>query len=377
MILKNASYDKLSENIHRFQKKIIVYGAGMIGQVIVPYLAKEYKLCEYVEVFVDSDNRKKGKKIQIGNRPCEITTPEYLYKINSDYIILITNSKFYSIIQFLDGIKNLENIEGYIIPIMQMNELNCLEDISFFNNSREQLIPKKIHYCWFGENRPSPLLQKCIDSWKEYCPDYEIIEWNEKNYDVNKHIFTKEAYGNHKYGFVSDLARFDILYEQGGVYLDTDVMLIKSMDMLLHEEGFIGVEKWGNINSGGGCGFIPKHPIVKEIIEYRDEYPFILEDGSLNTETNGIYETKIFLDKGFKPNNKYQIIGNVSIYPSFVMHPYDYVSEILNERESTISIHLFNGGWLEKKEKKERSKTQQIYLNIIERICNGGKPQKQ
>ena len=104
------------------------------------------------------------------------------------------------------------------------------------------MIPKKIHYCWVGGNSKPPLVKKCIQSWKKYCPDYEIIEWNESNYDISKNIYMKQAYEAKKWAFVTDYMRLDIIYEHGGIYLDTDVELIKNIDDLLSNEAFAGIE---------------------------------------------------------------------------------------------------------------------------------------
>ncbi len=368
MILKNSDYQLLSEKIKKENKRIIIYGAGMMGQVIIPYLIEEYQLVEYVECFVDADIRKKDKEIYFFGKKYRIKSPDYLEDIDEKNVILISNSKFFQIINFLDGISNLDNIEGYIVPIMQIYELQKNKSIEIIRRKEEKLIEKKIHYCWFGKSELPKFLNECIETWKKYCPDYEIIEWNEENYNVNRHIYTKEAYENKKFGFVSDFARLDILYENGGIYLDTDVSLEKNLDELLYQEGFIGTEKWGNINSGGGCGFVKYHPMLKKMIDYREQFHFVLKDGTLNMETCGLYETKLFLEYGFKPNNRLQFINNVTIYPSYVNHPYDYMSCELQKKEATISVHHFYGSWMEKDDCLNRKNTQEQYQKIKKRM---------
>lgn len=368
MILKNNDYASLANDIKENAKRVMIYGAGMIGQIVVPYFVKAYNLYDYVDCFIDADKRKKGQKIYIDSREYEIKTPDYLETYRENQIILITNSKFFPILKFLDSIHSLDEAEGYIVPMMQIHEIDAAEPIHIERLSRESLIPQKIHYCWFGGKDLPEFLQKCIQSWRQVCPDYEIIEWNEKNYDVNRHRFTREAYEKKKYGFVTDMARLDILYENGGIYLDTDVTLLQSLDDCLYQNGFIGVEKWGNVNSGGGCGFIKNHPMVKKILDYRDQFSFILEDGSLNIETNGMYETRPFLEAGFKPNNTLQIIEGVTVYPSYVNHPYDYMSCEMLKKESTLSVHHFWGGWMEEDDRLNRMNTQEEYRKIVNRI---------
>lgn len=374
MLLNNCGYKEFAEKIKTKNKKIIVYGAGMIGRIVVPYLVKEHELYDNLVCFVDMDQRKWGCKIKICSREYEITNPDFLKTIDDSYVLLITNSKFISVINFLDSISSLSEVTGYIIPIMQTFNLEHSESIIIERKSANPLIPKRIHYCWFGGKELPACLQKCIESWKEKCPDYEIIEWNENNYDVNRHVFTKEAYENGKYGFVTDVVRLDILYENGGIYLDTDVTLMKSLDDLLYQDGFIGTEKWGNINSGGGCGFVAGHPMLKKMLDYRDQFHFVLEDGSLNMETNGLYETCTFLEEGFKPNNRLQSVGNVTVYPSYVNHPYDYMSCEIHKKAATVSVHHFYGGWMEDEDRLNRENTQNQYQDIVNRIKSGGRP---
>lgn len=368
MLLKNCGYKEFEKKIKDEKKKIVVYGAGMIGQIIVPYLVEEYGLYKNLACFVDMDQRKWGRKVKICGREYEITKADFVKTIDDSYVLLITNSEFIPIINFLDSISSLDEVTGYIVPIMQICELKDSESIIIQRNKKQAVIPKKIHYCWFGRKEMPVFLKECILSWSVLCPDYEIIKWNEDNYDVDKHNYTREAYEKGKYGFVSDMARIDILYENGGIYLDTDVTLMKSLDDLLYQDGFIGTEKWGNINSGGGCGFVAGHFMLKKILDYRDQFHFLLEDGSLNMETNGVYETKPFLEEGFKPNNHLQTVGNVTVYPSYINHPYDYMSREIHKKAETISIHHFCGGWMENEDHFNRENTQNQYQGIVNRI---------
>lgn len=368
MVLKNSKYSDFAEMLKREGEKIIIYGAGMIGQVVVPSILEQYGLENKVLFFVDRDVRKVGQRIKVGNVDYDIKSPDVLYEMKENIKILVTNSNFHPILEFLDSVSALEKTEVFLLPVMQLSELQKGESKSIKRMSKQPLIPKKIHYCWFSGNPIPNSLQKCMDSWREKCPDYEIICWNEKNYDVNKRRYTAEAYANQKYGFVSDVARWDILYEHGGIYLDTDVELCQTLDELLYQEAFVGTEKWGNINSGGGCGAIAHHPMIKKLLEERDDVVFVNEDGSFNLDTNGIYETKVFLEKGYTVNNKTQIINNVTVYSPQVFHPYDYVSCERNDIQDTISVHYFSGTWMDEKTIKNRVKTQEKYMEVLRRI---------
>ena len=130
------------------------------------------------------------------------------------------------------------------------------------------MIPKVIHYCWFGGKKIPLEFRRYMKSWRKFCPDYEIREWNESNFDVFAHPFTKSAYEAKAWAFVSDYARLKVVYEHGGIYLDTDVELLKSFDELLMEQGFAGMERPGVVALGLGFGAEPKHPLIKEFMEY-------------------------------------------------------------------------------------------------------------
>lgn len=368
MRLLNSRYSDLVKDVKQKNKKIVVYGAGMIGQVVVPYIIEKYELQEYVTCFVDMDKSKKGQKIKVGEFEYEIFRPDILRDEMKNLVILITNSKFYEVVEFLDSIEEIKNAEGYVIPMMQIYELQFVSASSIKRLSEVPLIPKKIHYCWFGGKELPKFLLECIESWKHLCPDYQIIEWNESNYDITKIPYVKEAYENRKYGFVTDVARLDILYEYGGIYMDTDVLLYKNLDELLYQPAFVGVEKWGNINTGGGVGAVAGHPMIKELLDYRKMFHFILEDGRLNIETNGLYETIPFVRHGMKVDNSMQIINGMTVYPWYIFHPYDYMSCEKRTEESTISMHCFYGGWMEEKELKSRSITQEKYNRIWRRM---------
>ena len=369
MRLRNTDYISLAKKIKENNNQVIVYGAGMIGQILVPYLVRKFNLYSNIDCFIDIDKRKKGQKVQIDNYAYEIKDPDYLKENKDNQLILITNSKYGRVLEFLDNVQTLETTEGYIVPIMQLHEIEKNDKCIIIERKfKTQLIPKKIHYCWFGRNPLPDSAKKCIESWRKFFPVYEIKEWNEDNYDINRHKFTEEAYENGKYGFVTDVARLDILYENGGIYLDTDVTLLKNLDNCLYQEGFIGTEKWGNINSGGGCGFMKGQSMLKRIIDYRENIQFIMLDGSFNLETNGVYETKPFLDAGFRPDNTLQEIEGVTIYPSYVNHPYDYMSCETNLNNATMSIHHFVGGWMEEEDRKNRRITQKEYKSIMNRI---------
>ena len=144
-------------------------------------------------------------------------------------------------------------------------------------------IPKVIHYCWFGRGKLPALAKKCIESWKKYCPDYEIICHNEDNFDISENIYAKEAYDAGKWAFVSDYVRLKVLYEEGGIYLDTDVEIIKPIDNLIKETGYMGFDDNGVVSTGLGFACEKGNELVKILLSDYDDISFVRPDGSYDT----------------------------------------------------------------------------------------------
>lgn len=219
------------------------------------------------------------------------------------------------------------------------------------------MIPKVINYCWFGRNPLPDSAIKCINSWKKFLPDYEIKEWNEDNFDVNIIPYTQEAYASKKYAFVSDYARFWILYHHGGLYFDTDVEVIKSMDHIIDEGAFMGIEKLNPsisnvdtesmVNPGLGLGAQPFHPLFKEIIEHYNILHWCDSYGNQLSGTVVHHTTKILQQHGFVQSNKKQSFEGVTIYPSDVFCPMDSTTGITTITNNTVSIHHYTCSWMD------------------------------
>jgi hypothetical protein len=210
------------------------------------------------------------------------------------------------------------------------------------------MIPKVIHYCWFGRNPLPQLALKCIESWKRFFPDYEIKEWNEDNFDVNMIIYTKEAYQVKKYAFVSDYARFWILYNYGGIYFDTDVEVIKSMDNILEKGAFMGCERnvGSVVNPGLGIACALGLGIYKELLDLYVNLHFIKEDGRLNLKTVVEYTTELLKKGGLENKIGIQKLQGLIIYPKEYFCPIDYETKKKTITNNTRTIHHFAGSWL-------------------------------
>ena len=218
------------------------------------------------------------------------------------------------------------------------------------------MIPKIIHYCWFGGNELPELAIKCLNSWKKHCKGYKIIEWNENNFDISKApLYVRQAYEAKKWAFVSDYVRLWALVNHGGVYMDTDVQVVKPLDKFLVCNAFSGFEDDIHISTGiMGCE--KDFPLFVEFLDYYNDALFLNSDGSFNTVTNVIIMTKICSGIGLEQNNKFQVIDGFALYPKDYFCPIDYSTGLLNKTNNTVTIHWFSGSWLDESQKKEEEK---------------------
>ena len=214
------------------------------------------------------------------------------------------------------------------------------------------MIPKVIHYCWFGRNPLPPLAVKCIESWRKFLPDYEIREWNEDNFDVNAIPYTQEAYEAKKYAFVSDYARFKILYEHGGLYFDTDVEVIRPLDDLIARGPFMGCERDAagaaapSVAPGLGLGVNPGLPLYGELLALYAGLHFQRPDGSLDLKTVVEYTTELLCRHGLRAEGGVQQVAGVWVYPQAYFCPVSVVDGKLRVTAETRTIHHYAQSWL-------------------------------
>lgn len=231
------------------------------------------------------------------------------------------------------------------------------------------MIPKKIHYCWFGRNPLPEDAKKCIASWRKFMPDYEIIEWNEDNFDVNSIPYTAQAYAAKKYAFVSDYARFKILYEHGGIYFDTDVEVIRPFDDIVEKGPFMGFETnpngkgdLGNVAPGLGLGVHSQHPMYKKLLDFYNDLQFLNPDGSYNLKTIVKYTTELLVQNGLKSIVGIQRNSDINIYPAEYFNPLDDNTGRLKITANTHSIHWYSKTWL------NESKTRRFLSRLSHRL---------
>lgn len=208
------------------------------------------------------------------------------------------------------------------------------------------MIPKKIHYCWFGRGEKPKLAKKCIESWKTFCPDYEIVEWNEDNFDVNMNAYTKMCYEQKNYAFLSDYVRLVAVFENGGIYFDTDVEAVKPFDELLPNKAFFGFETKDYVNTGHGFGAEAKAEIVKALI---DAYDRVI-DGQHGTVGCPVLNTEALVKNGFEMNGKTQTRNGVIVYAKDYFNPFNDNTGVLTKTDNTYSIHWYGKTWWDRKD---------------------------
>lgn len=205
------------------------------------------------------------------------------------------------------------------------------------------MIPKTIHFCWFGGNNLPEDAKKCINSWKKYLPDFDIKEWNEGNFDIECCEYVKQAYKMKKWAFVSDYARFWILYHYGGLYFDTDVEIIKDMHSIIERGAFMGCETIDKCAPGLGLGVNPGLGLYKEILDYYQQLHFDMKNGI--TETVVDHTTHILKKHGWEGNGSIELIDGIYVYPPEYFCPMDYTTGSLNITDNTYAIHWYSASW--------------------------------
>ncbi len=218
------------------------------------------------------------------------------------------------------------------------------------------MIPKVVHYCWFGRNPLPESAVKCIESWRKYMPDYEIKEWNEDNFDVNIIPYTAEAYSVGKYAFVSDYARFWVLYHYGGIYFDTDVEVIKPIDDIVEKGAFMGVEEickvdpedlvgYPMVAPGLGIGTPAGTDFFKQLLDFYEGIHYLNEDGSIIPGTVVAHTTRLLVEAGLQKSPDLQHVAGLWIYPEDYFNPFEDITGRLRITDRTRSIHWYARTW--------------------------------
>ena len=358
MKLCNATMESFIQYIS--DKNVYIYGLGEYFQRF-----KEWEIykCIHSSVIGVIDNGKAGESIDIFDREYVIKSVDCLKSIESGVILICSTKQLDSMYQTLCEKHLSDNIECFVLPLIwAVSNGKDDEDIKRKLKTPDEdklKIEKKIHCCWFsGETKPEGY-QRCIDSWKKVCPDYEIVEWNANNYDCGKNKFVKQAYEKRKWAFISDYARLDILYQCGGIYLDMDVELLKPLDPLLQFDSFFSFDMQNHIDLGSGFGSVRENPFLEDLMEmYRDQ-SFCDEDGNpmLWKYVQPEYIRGAFQNKGVRMDGNMQLVDGMLILPRSYQAPKDcFLLERFVETEDTMSVHHYNSEWCGKEFLEQRKK---------------------
>ena len=332
--------------------KIILFG-NQYQKVCDTLKKADENFLNNVDFIVDSNTgTHQEMKDVFGHKYSVISTEEMRSRLANCHLVIICSNNLEGILAQLGYYPELEEtlvlFQEDIITNEKYRDLKLPKSLRISN---KPLIPKVIHYCWFGGNPIPEKYKYWMKTWKKYCPDYEIVEWNESNYDYKKNQFMYEAYKAKRWGFVSDYARLDIIYDHGGIYLDTDVEMVRNLDDLLYQKGFFGMQGNLIVNNGLGFGAMPKLPMLKVMRDTYNGRKFIKEDGSYNLIASPHIDTKFFELLGLKKKNINQIIQDVTIYPAPVLGGYIDTSMIVSD--DVYLLHHYVGSWVVGEERKQ------------------------
>ncbi|SFI08450.1 Glycosyltransferase sugar-binding region containing DXD motif-containing protein [Pseudobutyrivibrio sp. OR37] len=354
------SIGSLSDKVEKGYS-IICYGAGKMCLKLATILESKLVLSA-IKYIIDSSPDKQGQKINVNNQEIKVISIEEAQQIvkKDKFVLLINNLRYEEILPVIKETPLLNELDVYSLALLQaikQEEIDYCKNIPLeIKKSTDMLIPKRIHYCWFGKNQKSQLNRMCIDSWKKYCSDYEIIEWNETNYDIEKNSYMRQAYKRKKWGFVSDYARLDVIYHYGGIYLDTDVEIIQSLDELLYQDAFCAFEHEEYVALGLGFGACKGNRVVKDWLDDYEDRKFIKEDGSNDLTPCPIYQTAVLKEYGLVTNGEYQILDGITVFPGIMINGMCSKTRRVRNRSFTKAIHHYEASWQDSsfKEHNER-----------------------
>jgi hypothetical protein len=289
-----------------------------------------------------------------------------------DVVLLITTVAYPEIFEQLNALPKLRDTACFIYQFVR-NAPPCYELPPRVNTP--QKIPKTIHYIWFGGGDIPRQNRVWMESWGKFCPAYKIVRHDESNYDVSKNRYMYDAYKVKKYAFASDVARLDIIYEEGGIYLDNDVELIGNLDGVLYDDAYFGAVGADRdiVATGLGFGGVKGHGVLKEMFEHYSAVPFILPDGSYNYNNNNTMQSYILRKYGMKDENIPQFMESIGtrVYPTDVFSPCDYMGNPIAFSKNTLSVHHYAGSWIDADETITRNVKTSAYRDFWERHCGG------
>jgi len=332
-------------------KRVVAMCASAFLQIIADNY-KELQLERHIEYIVDNDKNKVGQYFSIHGINKPIRSLEYLLKEKLDEIvILIGTDRFaYDIYTQLSEIADLNDVDCFVLPLMIANRKDDEEFCIKKSSSDSTIIPKIIHCFWLGNDPLNGMAQNCLDSFKRYCPDYEIKLWTYKNYDVSKNQFMYDAYKAKNWAYACDYARLDKLYEEGGVYFDLDVELFANIDCLLQNEFFAGFGPIRDIELAA-FGSTKNNALVGEILSAYNDKIFDVNRKMGITDVQPLLVDRILEKKGFSINGKYQSKNGHTLYPREVFSARNWFTGEIVKDDNSLGVHRCAGSWVDSDEK--------------------------
>lgn len=360
-------------------RKVLAYGASGTFRDFEPndhgHLDEVFSKVDFV---CDGDPSKKGNKVSLGKRVYEVKSLEDLKNIGGQlsrtHVLIMTIQLEY----VLDALQKLDKVNG-------LKEIPCFSlfwilkwgwqpgDLDMFPDygGSSVKIPKKIHYCWFGENQISEHNRKYIESWQHHCTDYEIKFWNEYNYPLkDTPEFVKQAYAHKKYSFVSDYVRLDILYQEGGIYLDTDMELFGNFDKLLRFKAFYAFENRNLIATGLGFGCMKGDRNVGLLRDMYKYAHFINDNGKMNLVACPFYQTAFFQMLGVEINDTTQVLDDMAFLSSEYLCSFDQDNGTYILSDYTLGLHHYDCSWFEDSERQTWQEKKAINADFNYRLLD-------
>ncbi len=326
------------------KKKVIAFGASdFLRLVSLNY--KELNLGNCISCVVDNDTNKQGSSIMVGGSEKDIVSPDGLLKYGAGNTVILIASEVYAyeIYMQVEELLGGKSTDIFVLPLMiakHTDDVTVRKPVDGTGNK----IPKIIHYFWFSGEEKGSLAAKCIESWKRACPAYELMEWNADNYDVTKNPFAYGAFRQGKWAYVSDYARLDVISRYGGIYMDLDVILYKSMDPLLCHDFFIGFGPIRDVEAAV-FGAVKGCPVVGEMLQIYESREFDIEKSTTLLQLQPSLLDRFFEGRGFEINGRYQEKDGIAIYPRDLFSARNWFTGAYETTDTAMGIHECAGGW--------------------------------
>lgn len=348
------------------ERRCFCFGCGIQGTKIINIM-ENWGYEKNIVAFTDNNQKKIGLFMTNGivSYPT-IPLSEFVELINSDDVIIISSADVVNIYAQLDKYAQLNEVVCFGLGEIGLHQLIVSDYKKVVKESDVPLIPKVLHYFWIGNEMPD-LMKRNIEHWHELCPDYEIREWNERNYDISKKSYMLQAYEMKKWGFVSDYARLDIIYNFGGIYLDTDVEMVKRPDELLYQQCFGISDCSFLLNLGAGFGAVQGTPIIKEFRDYYDTVNFLEKDKSINNQPIQYHTFQVLRKYNYKVNDSLQTVNGMNLYPMIMAGTNVYTMQ-MRITDRTYFLHYGTSTWLDQNYKNRRKELFQKNKNCADVI---------